>query len=67
MDENGKKSISENDIITKYTRKYNLDRNTFVKKYLKELYLLRKNENSLKIISIIDKNGITRTIWFLNE
>ena len=67
LDENGKKSISENEIITKYSKKYNIKHNTFVKKYLEELNFLREKDNLLKIIIILDNNGINKKIWFLNE
>jgi len=59
------KSINENEIIDKYSKKYNIDKNTFLKKYLKELYRLRKDDHSLKLSQIINEKGENITAWEL--
>ena len=43
------RSMSENEIIVKYSMKYKIKRNSFVNEFLKELYKLKKKDNSLKI------------------
>ena len=64
--ENAKnKSMSENEIIDKYSKNYNIDKNTFLKKYLKELYKLRKDDHSLKLIQTINEKGENITSWEL--
>ena len=47
-DKNGRRTISEKDIKAKYSKKYNIDYNTFVKKYLQELKKMRSDDHSLK-------------------
>ena len=63
LDENGRKSMSEKDIILKYSKKYKIEYNIFVRKYLKELNNLRKKDHSLKQSQMVD-NQIR---WELNE
>ncbi len=45
---NGRKTISEKIIKSKYSKKYKINYNTFVNKYFKELKKMRSNEHSLK-------------------
>lgn len=66
VDQNGRHSISENEIILKYAKKYNIDYNTFAKKYLKQLKELRKKDYTLKEYSIMNQ-GNPKTIWELKE
>ena len=67
LDENGRKSMSEKEINLKYSKKYKIDYNTFVKIYLKELNELRKKDHSLKQSQMIGTQGIYETRWELNE
>ena len=60
------KSISENEIIDKYSKKYNIDKNIFIKKYLKALRELRKKDHSLKL-SQNNNKGVTETFWELSN
>ena len=55
--------MSENEIIVKYSKKYKIKRNSFVNEFLKELYKLKKKDNSLKIK--YSENGAT--IWKLRH
>ena len=64
-DKNGIKSISENEIIDKYSEKYNIDYNTFVKEYLEKLKFLLRNDHSLKESKNINIQGIVITKWEL--
>ena len=48
LDKNGRRTISEKEIKSKYSKKYNIDYNTFDNKYLKELKKMRSNDHSLK-------------------
>ena len=57
------RSMSENEIIVKYSTKYKIKRNSFVNEFLKELYKLKKKDNSLKIK--YSENGVT--IWKLRH
>ena len=59
----GSRSMSENEIIVKYSTKYKIKRNSFVNEFLKELYKLKKKDNSLKIK--YSENGAT--IWKLRH
>ena len=59
------KSMSENDIINIYSKKYNINKNTFIKKHLIKLYQLRKKDHSLKISQNINDKGEKETIWEL--
>ena len=61
------KSVSENEIIDKYSQKYNIDKNIFIKKYLKALRELRKKDHSLKLSQNINSKGVTETIWELRN
>ena len=63
LDENGRRSISQNEIISKYSKKYNIEYNTFIRQYLKKLNNLRKKDHSLKLSQMVD-NQIR---WELNE
>ena len=67
VDNNGMRTMSEKEIISRYVQKYNIDHNIFVKKYLKKLNELRKKQNSLKTCQTINENGVTMTYWYLNE
>ena len=60
------KSMSENEIIDKYSKKYNIDKNIFIKKYLKALRELRKKDHSLKL-SQNNNKGVTETFWELSN
>ena len=57
------RSMSENEIIVKYSTKYKIKRNSFVNEFLKELYKLKKKDNSSKIK--YSENGVT--IWKLRH
>ena len=57
-DRNGNRTITRDEIINRYTRKYNIDRNIFIKKYLKELDSLRKKDHALKESNVINERGI---------
>ena len=59
------KSMKENEIVDYYSKKYNIDKNTFLKKYLKELYELRKKDHTLKLSQNINSKGEKETIWEL--
>ena len=61
------KSMSENEIIDKYSQKYNIDKNIFIKKYLKALRELRKKDHLLKLSQNINSKGVTETIWELRN
>ena len=61
------KSVSENEIIDKYSQKYNIDKNIFIKKYLKALRELRKKDHLLKLSQNINSKGVTETIWELRN
>ena len=65
LDNNGNRTITENEIIKRYSQKYNIDHNTFVKKYLKRLKILRRKEHSLKESDMKNNQGVTITTWEL--
>ena len=65
MDSNGIRSISENDIIEKYSEKYNIDYNTFVNDYLEKLKILLENDNSLIELKNKNSQGVVVTKWEL--
>ena len=67
LDENGRKSITEKQIIVKYAQKYNIKYDTFTKKYLKQLYELGKNDKSLKISKINNTPEDFVIKWELRE
>ena len=57
------RSMSENEIIFKYSTKYKIKRDSFINEFLEELYKLKKKDNSLKIR--YSENGVT--IWKLRH
>ena len=61
------KSMSENDIVDIYSKKYNIDKNVFIKRYLKALYELRKKDHSLKLSLNINNKGEKEYIWELRH
>ena len=67
MDNNGMRTISENEIISRYSQKYNIDRATFETRYLKYLNKLRSKDKSLKEHQNYNEQGKIMKYWFLNE
>ena len=61
------KSMSENNIIDIYSKKYNIDKNVFIKKYLKALYELRRKDHSLKLSQNFNDKGEKEYIWELRH
>ena len=61
------KSMSENDIVDIYSKKYNIDKNVFIKRYLKELYKIKKKDHSLKLSLNINNKGEKEYIWELRH
>ena len=61
------KTMSENEIIDTYSKKYNIDKNIFMKKYLKELRNLRKKDHTLKLSQNLNSKGEFETYWDLNH
>lgn len=66
-DNNGRRTISENEIISRYSKKYNIDRTIFINKYLKKLSTLRSKDGSLKEFKNINNQGVIINYWELNE
>ena len=66
-DNYGRKSMPESEIISKYSKKYKIDFNVFIKKYLKQIKKLREKEHSLKIVPKIGEQGVVISLWELNE
>ena len=66
-DNYGRKSMPESEIISKYSKKYKIDFNVFIKKYLKQIKKLREKEHSLKIVPKTGEQGIVISLWELNE
>jgi len=65
-DRNGNRTITIDEIINRYTRKYNIDRKIFIKKYLKQLDSLRRNDHALKESNVINERGIADKGWELS-
>jgi hypothetical protein len=65
-DRNGNRTITINEIINRYTQKYNIDRNIFMKKYIKELDSLRRRDHALKESNVINERGIPEKGWELS-
>ena len=57
------RSMSENEIIFKYSTKYKIKRDSFINEFLEELYQMKKKDNSLKIK--YSENGVS--IWKLRH
>ena len=66
-DNYGRRYISENEIISKYSGKYKIDCETFIKKYLIKLKKLREKDHSLKIFPKSDELGVVINTWELIE
>ena len=66
-DNNGRRTISENEIISRYSQKYNIDHTKFVNKYLKKLSSLRSKDGSLKEFQNINNQGVIIKYWELIE
>ena len=58
-------STSEIELINYYSKKYNIDKDTFSKKYFKKLKELRKKDPSLKISESINDDGEMVILWEL--
>ena len=65
MDSNGIRSISEIEIIEKYSKKYNIDSETFVKRYLEKLKSLLRDDPSLIERKTKNIQGVMVTKWEL--
>ena len=63
---NNQNRISEEDICRIYSEMYGISHKKFLKKYLPQLRKLRRNDNRLKISSII-KNEKECIFWELGE
>ena len=63
---NNQNRISEEDICRIYSEMYGISYKRFLKKYLPQLRKLRRNDNRLKISSII-KNEKECIFWELGE
>ena len=63
----GIRAMTESEILSKYSKKYNIDFNLFAKKYFKELEKLRMKDHSLKKCQIINKEGSRLPAWYLTE
>ncbi len=67
-DEQGFRKISENDLITKYSKMFNINEKRFRKKYWPELKKMRRDEKSLKTLTIKDEqSGQDILCWFLTN
>ena len=65
MDSNGIRSISEIEIIEKYSKKYNIDSDTFVKTYLEKFKSLLREDPSLIEKKTKNIQGVMVTKWEL--
>ena len=61
------KSWNQKEIVDYYSKKYNIDKNTFLKKYLIQLDNLRKKDHALKLSSNINSKGEIETLWELSN
>ena len=61
------KSMSEVELIDYYSKKYNIDKKTFSKKYFKRLKELRKTDPSLKLSESINESGEIEILWELSQ
>ena len=59
------KCMSENEIIERFSRKYDITINTFYKKYIKELDKLRKSDGKIKLFEEYNSKGEKEIIWEL--
>ena len=59
------KAMSEIELIDYYSKKYNIDKKTFSKKYFKRLKELRKTDPCLKLSESINDNGEIEILWEL--
>ena len=66
MDRYGNRTITINEIINRYSEKYKIDRNIFIKKYMKRLNTLRSKDLSLKESNVINEKGISEKGWELS-
>ena len=59
------KCMSENEIIERFSRKYDITINTFYKKYIKEEDKLRKSDGKIKLFEEYNSKGEKEIIWEL--
>ena len=63
---NDNRRISEEDICKRYSQMYGISYNRFLKRYLPQIHKLRRNDNRLKLISVINDEK-EYIFWELNE
>lgn len=66
LNESENRRISEDDICRRYSQMYGISYNKFVKKYLAQIYKLRRNDNRLKLTSV-NENEKEFIFWELND
>ena len=66
-DRNGIRYITVKEIISKYSKKYNIDYKTFETIYYKKLQKLRPKQYSLKEGQVFTDEGLRLSVWFITD